>query len=60
MMAGGPHHTVLSTSATSDLLRMFAAMCDIEFLQIDERTQLDAFENEIRWNSVYYHLSRKI
>jgi L-arabinose isomerase len=59
MMAGGPHHTVLSTSATPDLLRTFAGMCDIEFLRIDERTRIDAFANEIRWNSVYYHLSRK-
>ena len=60
LMAGGPHHTVLSSSATSDLMSMFAAMCDIEYLQIDERTRIDAFANEIRWNSVYYHLSRKI
>jgi L-arabinose isomerase len=60
MMAGGPHHTVLSTSAAPDLLRMFAAMCDIEFMTIDERTRIDAFASEIRWNSVYYHLSRKI
>jgi L-arabinose isomerase len=60
MMAGGPHHTVLSTAATSGLLRTFAAMCDIEFLQIDARTRIDAFANEIRWNSAYYHLSRKI
>jgi L-arabinose isomerase len=51
---------VLSSSATSDLMSMFAAMCDIEYLQIDERTRIDAFANEIRWNSVYYHLSRKI
>jgi L-arabinose isomerase len=60
MMAGGPHHTVLSTSATCDLLRSFAAMCGIEFLQVDNRTRIDAFANEIRWNSVYYHLARKI
>jgi L-arabinose isomerase len=60
MMAGGPHHTVLSTAATSGLLRMFAAMCDIEFLPIDARTRIDAFANEIRWNSAYYYLSRKI
>jgi L-arabinose isomerase len=60
MMAGGPHHTVLSTSATSDLLSTFAAMCGIEFLRIDERTRIDALASEIRWNSVYYHLSGKL
>ncbi|HTZ25990.1 MAG TPA: L-arabinose isomerase, partial [Streptosporangiaceae bacterium] len=60
MMAGGPHHTVLSASATSDLLSTFAAMCGIEFLRIDERTRIDALASEIRWNSVYYHLSGKL
>jgi L-arabinose isomerase len=60
MMAGGPHHTVLSASATPDLLSTFAAMCGIEFLRIDERTRIDALASEIRWNSVYYHLSGKL
>jgi L-arabinose isomerase len=60
MMAGGPHHTVLSAAATADLLSTFAAMCGIEFLRIDERTRIDALASEIRWNSVYYHLSGKL
>ena len=59
MMAGGPHHTVFSSAATTDLIRMFADMTGIEFLLIDERTRTDSFANEIRWNSAYYHLSRK-
>ncbi len=58
MTAGGPHHTVLSSNAPTALLRMFAEMCDIEFLLIDRSTRPDRFADEIRWNSVYYHLAR--
>jgi L-arabinose isomerase len=57
MMAGGPHHTVLSSAATAELLRLFAAMCGIEFLTIGERTRIEGFANEIRWNAAYYFLS---
>ena len=57
MMAGGPHHTVLSSAASSELLRMFAEMCGIEFLQIDERTRIEDLAKEIRWNAAYYYLA---
>jgi L-arabinose isomerase len=60
MMAGGPHHTVLSSAASPELMRMFAAMCDIEFLQIDEGTRTEPFADQIRWNAVYYYLSRSV
>ena len=60
LMAGGPHHTVLSSAASPELLRLFAAMCDIEFLQIDDQTRIERFADEIRWNAAYYYLSRKI
>jgi L-arabinose isomerase len=60
LMAGGPHHTVLSSAASPELVRLFAAMCDIEFLQIDDRTRIEQFADEIRWNAAFYYLSRKI
>ena len=60
MMAGGPHHTVLSSAAGPELMRMFAAMCDIEFLQIDDGTRIEQFADQIRWNAVYYYLSRSV
>ena len=61
MTTGGPHHTVLSSAADSELMATFAGMCGIEYLQIDETTtDLRRFADEIRWNSVYYHLARKI
>jgi L-arabinose isomerase len=31
-------------------------MADMEFLLIDENTDLQAFKQELRWNDLYYHL----
>jgi L-arabinose isomerase len=60
MTAGGPHHTVLSTAATAELLVDFAEMAGTELLLIDETTQMHGFKNEVRWNQAYYHLARGI
>jgi len=60
MMAGGPHHTVLSSAATPELLRLFAGMCGIEYLQIDDRTRTGDFADQIRWNSAYYYLTGRV
>ena len=54
--AGGAHHTSFSYSVTADHLRDFSDMADMEFLLIDENTDLQAFKQELRWNDLYYHL----
>ena len=55
--AGGAHHTVYSYAVGAPHLRDFAEMCGIEFLLIDEKTDLGQFKNELRWNDLYYRLS---
>jgi len=55
--AGGAHHTSFSYSVTPEHLQDFAEMADIEYLLIDENTQLDEFRKELRWNDLYYHLA---
>ena len=57
--AGGAHHTSFSYSVTAEHLRDFADMANIEFLLIDENTDLNKFKQELRWNDLYYQL-RKI
>jgi L-arabinose isomerase len=52
--AGGAHHTGFSLSLTAEHLYDFAEMAGIEFLHIDENTQLHQFKNELRWNDAYY------
>ncbi len=54
--AGGAHHTGFSQAVTADILEDFAAMTGIEFLLIDQATQLAAFRKELRWNEVYHAL----
>jgi L-arabinose isomerase len=56
--AGGAHHTSFSYAVTADQLRDFTEMAGIEFLLIDENTKLDEFKNQLRWNDLYYHLSK--
>ena len=56
--AGGAHHTGFSYAVTADHLRDFAEMAGIEFLLIDENTNLEQFKKELRWNDLYYHLAK--
>jgi L-arabinose isomerase len=56
LMAGGPHHTVLSQSVGTEELTDFARMIGVELLVIDDRTTSRDFANEIRWNQAAYRL----
>jgi L-arabinose isomerase len=54
ILAGGAHHTGFSQAITSEYLEDFAEMADIEFLLINESTEIRQFKNELRWNELYY------
>jgi L-arabinose isomerase len=56
--AGGSHHTSLGYAVTPEHLADFAVMSGIEFLVIDERTELDSFRDRLRWNDLHYLLAR--
>ncbi len=56
--AGGAHHTSFSYSVTAEHLQDFADMAGIEFLLIDENTRVQEFKEKLRWNDLYYHLSK--
>ena len=45
--AGGAHHAVVSTALTADDIRLFAKMTDTELVIIDEKTELNAFEQQL-------------
>jgi L-arabinose isomerase len=57
ILAGAPHHTVLSQALGSEPIVDLARIAGIELLTIDEGTTVEQFAKEIRWNSVYYHLA---
>jgi L-arabinose isomerase len=56
--AGGAHHTSFSYAVKADHLRDFAEMAGIEFLLIDENTQVAEFKEKLRWNELYYLLNK--
>lgn len=58
ILAGGAHHTSFSFDVTSQQLEDFAEMADIEFLLINDETNIQEFKNTLRINEVFYGLAR--
>jgi L-arabinose isomerase len=58
LIAGGSHHTVLTTALPSDALVDLAEIAGVELVLIDERTRIPELVKELRWNRAYYHLAR--
>ena len=56
ILAGGAHHTGFSKVVTTEMMEDFAEMADIEFLVIDENTDLRELKKELRWNEIYYKI----
>jgi L-arabinose isomerase len=57
-MAGGPHHTAMTTSLGIEAIADFADIAGLELVTIDDATTADAFKRELRWNGAYYFLER--
>ena len=57
LLAGAPHHTVLTTAVSRTALADFAEMARIELLVIDGSTDVQAFAKEVRWNELYWRLA---
>jgi L-arabinose isomerase len=58
LIAGGPHHTVLSTAVEYESLSDFALILGVELAHIDAATTISQFSHELRWNSAYYRLAQ--
>ncbi|MDP3893016.1 L-arabinose isomerase [Nocardioides sp.] len=57
LMAGAPHHTVLSKAIGVEVLDDFAEMTGTEMLVIDAETTTRSFQRELRWNAAYHRLA---
>jgi len=57
LLAGGPHHTVLSTAVGLEALCDYARIAGTELLIIDGDTTIRRFADELRWNQAYYRLA---
>ncbi|PPS67073.1 MULTISPECIES: L-arabinose isomerase [Streptomyces] len=60
LLAGAPHHTVLSSAVDLETLTDYASMTGVELLTIDENTSTDQFGKEIRWNAAYHRLAQAL
>lgn len=56
--AGGAHHTGFSQALTWEHIADYSDMAGIEFVRIDNDTTIYDFKNELRWNEVYYAISK--
>ncbi len=58
LIAGGPHHTALTTQVDDETLDDFCEIAGIELLRIDEETKIGQFVKEVRWNQLYFRTSQ--
>ena len=58
LLAGGPHHTCLSSAVGIEALTDFARMAGVELVVIDGTTTARSFANELRWSSAYHRLAQ--
>ena len=58
LMAGGPHHTVLSTALTAEHLDDLAEMTGTELVLVDASTTTRELARELRWNQAYHRLAQ--
>jgi L-arabinose isomerase len=57
LVAGGPHHTVLSDQLDTEVFADLAEIAGIELVVIDAETRMRDFARELRWNQAYYRLA---
>jgi L-arabinose isomerase len=60
LIAGGPHHMVLTQAVDSATLVDFAQIIRTELLLIDETTTSTSFSDRLRWNQAYYRLAQAL
>jgi L-arabinose isomerase len=58
ILAGGAHHTGFSQVVKVEQLEDFAEIAAMEFLVIGNGTQISDWKKELRWNDLYYLLTK--
>jgi len=56
--AGGAHHTCYSQNLTAEHLSDFANIAGLEYVAIDNQTNINQFRNELKWNEAYYQSNK--
>lgn len=58
--AGGTHHSCFSYDLTDEYWQDYAEIAGIECLTINEKTTVEDFRKELRFNEVYYMLNKAL
>jgi len=56
ILAGGAHHSIISFSVTAQQLEDWAAMMDIEFVHINEKTEIAQFKHDLLMSDLIWKL----
>jgi L-arabinose isomerase len=56
ILAGGAHHTCFSQNIDAQMMEDFADIAGIEYVLINDDTNLRDIKKELKWNDVYYQL----
>ena len=54
ILAGGAHHSVLSTALTAEHMKDFAEIMGIEFVHIGAKTDINEFQKELAYNDIIW------
>ncbi|GAA3585644.1 L-arabinose isomerase [Kribbella ginsengisoli] len=57
LVAGAPHHTVLTTALDREVYEDFADLLSVELAVIDASTTVRAFQRELHWTDTYHRLT---
>lgn len=60
LMAGGVHHTVMTTNVPLEVFEDLAEIAGIELATIDAGSTVSKFRNDLRLNQAYFHLRQGI
>ncbi len=60
ILAGGAHHTSFSMALNTEYMEDFAEMLGIEFVIIDNDTNIREFKKELKWNDVAYLVGKPL
>lgn len=52
--AGGAHHTAFSQAIPAECIEDLCEIAGIEYVTINNNTNLTSFKKELRWNDLYY------
>ncbi len=60
ILAGGPHHTVLSKAVGTAEFRELAEMLRTELVVIDDTTTIPRMRDSLRWSAAYHRLAGRL